>query len=180
MFGKNRSSGSFDGYSIRVRGAEANDPLQFSLAGADSSLIRVRFPRPDDSLFHHVLVTYNGSSAASGVTAFVDGVSQTITIVDDTLVDTTLTNVNFVLGAFEGSSLFFPGAIDDVRVFSRKLHAMDVKTIYNNTASSAIFWTFGGEETQSGAVGPVPSRTLRLFGSFTIKFVSGRIILRQK
>ena len=42
---------------------------------------------------------------------------------------------------------WFNGVIDDLRVYNRGLHAMDILTIYNNTVSSTIFWTFGEEET---------------------------------
>lgn len=56
-----------------------------------------------------------------------------------------------------------PGAImDDVRIFNRILDDMDVLTIYNNTKSSTIFWTFGDEETEDA--GATPARVIRLFG----------------
>jgi hypothetical protein len=41
------------------------------------------------------------------------------------------------------------GYLDDIRVYSSQLHAMDALTIYNNTKSSDIFWDFGSEQTQS-------------------------------
>lgn len=75
---------------------------------------------------------------------------------------------NFKLSGWTGGTDgSFEGTIDDVRVFSRKLHSMDVLTIYNNTRSSAIFWTFGAEETPPSA----PSRRIRLFEGATIRVI---------
>jgi len=90
---------------------------------------------------------------------------------------------NLVLGEIVSGQLqAYTGRIDDVRVYNRGIHSMDIKTIYNNTLDSTTFWTFGAEETQSGGGGEdtTPSRVLRLFEGFTVKFISGRVILHQK
>lgn len=41
----------------------------------------------------------------------------------------------------------FNMTFDDVRVYATNLDPMDILTIYNNTKSSTIFWSFGNEET---------------------------------
>jgi hypothetical protein len=53
------------------------------------------------------------------------------------------------------NAAYTDGVIDDVRMYSRALHSMDIKTIYNNTKSSSVFWTFGTEETPTGGGGTI-------------------------
>ena len=50
-------------------------------------------------------------------------------------------------GATNDAAGYFPGSLDNVRVFSSSLTPMDALTIYNNTANSTRFWTIGNEET---------------------------------
>ena len=61
----------------------------------------------------------------------------------------------------------FDGLIDDVRIYKWPLDPMDLLTIYNNTANSAGFWTFGAEETETVAVSG-PRATVILNGATMI------------
>lgn len=75
----------------------------------------------------------------------------------------------FSIGSDDATNGLMDGILDDLRIFNaRTLHSMDILTIYNNTRSSAIFWTFGGEETQIGGGG---SRVVRLLGNVRLRGV---------
>jgi hypothetical protein len=84
--------------------------------------------------WHHIVMTYNGSSQASSVKIYVDGVSQSITILRDTLSGTILNNNNLLIGDdIPGDPCcFFGGKIDDVRIYNRALSAADVAVLYVN------------------------------------------------
>jgi hypothetical protein len=127
---KAQSSGSFRGYFISVQGAQAGDPFWFEIIGV--SLVRAQgsFARPNDTEWHHLVVTYDGSSTVAGMRAYVDGVSQTITPVVDTLnADITHTSPLTISGR-NGAIDFFDGVVDDVRIYSRTLTAVDVIALY--------------------------------------------------
>jgi len=97
----------------------------------------------NDWSWHHITITYDGSSAASGVTIYVDDVAQTSTVVADTLSATTLNAISFQLGAVDATNSFFSGVLDDVAVYDIELSAANVTTIFN-----------GGEPPDLTSVGP--------------------------
>jgi hypothetical protein len=87
-------------------------------------------------IWRHVVFTYDGSTNASGVHIYVDGVDQPLTITDDTLSATTTNSVPFQLGARDsfsgpGSNDWFKGAMDDVAVYNKELSQAEVTAIYN-------------------------------------------------
>ena len=77
------------------------------------------------SAWHHVAVTYDGSTKATGLKIYVDGQPQELDVTTNNTVDGTLqTDMAFHIG-LRGSSAPFRGRIDDVRVYSTTLTAED-------------------------------------------------------
>ncbi len=71
--------------------------------------------------WHHVVVTYDGSSRASGVRIFVDGTSQELEkTTDNELTDSIKTDKPFHIGRRQ-SSASFKGLIDDVQLYTADL-----------------------------------------------------------
>ncbi len=75
--------------------------------------------------WHHLLVTYDGSSRAAGIKIFVDGKLQEMEINNDTLSDTIATDRPFHVGR-RGEGNGFRGSIDDVQFYRSELTAEDV------------------------------------------------------
>lgn len=86
----------------------------------------------NNGYFHHVVGTYNGSSLASGLKVYVDGVSRSVVIDDDILSGTILDTANFRIGSKDDDSLFFFGDIDEVSIFNKTLNLSEILDIYNN------------------------------------------------
>jgi hypothetical protein len=80
-----------------------------------------------------VVATYNGTSLASGVSVYVDGVLQSNTAIMDNLSSSILTSSHFNVGSIDNSNTFAfnSGSIDDVRIYNRVLTANEVKQLYN-------------------------------------------------
>jgi hypothetical protein len=114
-----------------------------------------------DTSWHHVAWTKNGSAQDVYVDSVEDFASS-----DNATIGSG--NSPFHFG---GGDVFpFEGIMDDVRVFNRALHAMDILTIYNNTRSSTVFWTFGNEQQFAGGDG-TPARKFRLMGRVRVQGV---------
>lgn len=103
-------------------------------------------------VWYQALVTYD--TVSNTLKLFVDSILR------DELVLASSSSGPLAVASFDGN-YEWDGILDDVRVFERTLDPMDVLTIYNNTADSATFWTFGAEETKSVASN---SRVIRLLG----------------
>jgi serine/threonine protein kinase/formylglycine-generating enzyme required for sulfatase activity len=87
--------------------------------------------------WHHVMVTYDGSRKAGGVSIFVDGQSQPTVIEDDKLVGTMKATVPIFIGSRHGT-YNFRGLIDDVRVYNRRLGESEVQQIFESGVQALV------------------------------------------
>ncbi len=78
--------------------------------------------------WQHVFATYDGSSKASGVSIYVDGVRQELEITHDRLQNAITVDASFRVGR-RSPSAPLKGIIDDVRVYARKLSAEEVQRL---------------------------------------------------
>jgi len=88
----------------------------------------------DDGVYHHCIVTYDGSSDASGVTIYVDNVDQGVTVVQNTLDATIQNTAHLQVSGREGQNRLFTGNIDEVVIYEEELDSSDVSLRWNNGA----------------------------------------------
>ena len=81
--------------------------------------------------FYHIVMTYNGSSNASGVKIYVDGVSQTLTVVTNNLNGSILSDGTFTLGN-RLSSNGLSGVLDEFGLWNTVLTQSQVTELYNS------------------------------------------------
>lgn len=88
----------------------------------------------NDGQLHHVVCTYNGNSAASGVEIYVDGALVSKSTVLSPVSGTIVAAGNSLrIGSWgANSSLFFPGVIKHVSTWDSALSAGNVTTLYNS------------------------------------------------
>jgi hypothetical protein len=79
-------------------------------------------------VWHHVFVTYDGSSKASGMTIFVDGRAEALTVESDRLQGSIRTSVSLKLGRRHVTGPF-TGYMTDVRIYDRHLHGEEIKLL---------------------------------------------------
>lgn len=136
LVAKFQDTGQFEGYGLQIRGDVADDPYRFQVRSTTVGRhLIVNFPRSNDTLWHCVVVTYDGSSASTGVTAWVDRVSQTLTVVDDDVTGTSLHNDPLLIGqqivSAAGAS-FFAGNLAYAAVFNVELSEGEASTFCSN------------------------------------------------
>lgn len=83
------------------------------------------------TVWEHWLLTYDGSSAVSGVKMYKNGVSQSIFAAIDSLSATTVGTGVLNIGG-EANSGDFNGLIEDVRIYNRVLSAGEIETLANS------------------------------------------------
>ena len=81
--------------------------------------------------YYHLIVTYDGSSDISGVTVYIDGVSQAIGNLKNTLTGTILNAEPFAIASRAVTDLFFDGNIDEVVIYDKELSQVEVTERYN-------------------------------------------------
>lgn len=107
--------------------------IRFYLVNSSTNRINV-YSSTDvhDGSWHHVLVCYDGSSSAAGVTMWVDGVSQVLSITTNALTATIVNTNDLNIGCRTNGSLLLSGRIDEVSVYQTNLGASDATALYNS------------------------------------------------
>ena len=105
-----------------------------------------------DTNWHHIVMTYDGSSNVSGVNLYLDGNNDT-GVTSGTLSSNISNNASFEIGARNALNQF-SGKIDEVSVFNSELSASDVTSIYNSGVPNDIsslsplsWWRCGDGDT---------------------------------
>jgi hypothetical protein len=153
IISKMESSGNFRGYLLFI---SSTNLVKFVLRNVNTSSNRLFVDSTStitDTNWHHILMTYDGSSSVSGVKIYIDGVSDTLTT-SGTLSATTLNSSPFNIGARNSNSLFATATIDEVSVFNTELSSSDVTSIYNSgvpndisSLSPVSWWRCGDNDT---------------------------------
>jgi hypothetical protein len=81
-------------------------------------------------VWHHVVVTYDGSSRGAGVTLFVNGEQVPLEVAHDSLAGTIKTPQPVRIG-MRSQSVPFRGAIDDVQFYSARLSADHARQLFD-------------------------------------------------
>ena len=100
----------------------------------------------NDGIWHHVVTTYNGSRAASGVTFYIDGVKKTSTqTLSDSFTGANINDptVNFKMGkTFSsyggGRTEWFDGSIDESAIFDIELSQTNISFMYSGGTNGTL------------------------------------------
>jgi RHS repeat-associated protein len=91
----------------------------------------------NDGAWHHVVLTYSGSSTAAGLSLYVDGVPDTKVVEVDNLTGTIKNGLDLRLASRGGSSYRLNGDLDEVAVYPSALPASRVKAHFTAAAPYA-------------------------------------------
>jgi hypothetical protein len=108
--------------------------LYFDLRGAGASYLAVSTVNTfNDNLWHHAVITYNGSSSSSGVIIYVDNIIQVLYVNKDTLgSQSTLSPAPFYMGRRSAGN-YWVGKLDEVVVYNKTLTPAEVVFRYNDS-----------------------------------------------
>jgi len=84
---------------------------------------------------HVVGVFFNGTPSSTNNDLYIDGVRQTITLLQGSSVSRSVSSGANISGWFYDSNYKFNGLIDDVRVYNRALSATEIQALYNTGAA---------------------------------------------
>lgn len=96
--------------------------------------------------WHHLMVTYDGSSQASGIKVYVDGTPRVVQVTHDNLSDTIRVEKPLRIGRRDPAAPF-KGAIDDVWLFNRVVSEAEVARLASLTPVEPILVTAAASRT---------------------------------
>jgi hypothetical protein len=83
-----------------------------------------------DGEWHHVAVTYDGSSDAAGVQIYLDGAPEEMFVTQNELTESILNDVPLQISGRDGANAVFNGLIDEVELFDRVLDESEILDIF--------------------------------------------------
>ena len=87
----------------------------------------------NDNLWHHILITYDGSTTPTGIKIYVDNILNTNTILTNTLTGSILNLAEFNLGTrTNDATIGFLGYLDEFVIYNKTLTASEISFRYNN------------------------------------------------
>ncbi len=92
-----------------------------------------------NNTWYYVTMTYAGTSAASGVKFYINGVPETTTTAASTLSATILNNISVHIGSRNNSNTYYKGTIDNLRVYNYVRTPAQVAWEYNK-GGPAAWW----------------------------------------
>lgn len=163
LIGKQGFSGSKTGYGL---GMHADGSFSFILMHGitGNNLIQVKTVSTgwNDNSWHHIVVTYNGSSSASGCKVYIDGSNQTLTTIYDNLTDEITSNYEFHLGSRDGTGNYYGGLLDECVVYNKVLSSTEISFRYNS-GTGTQGWYYTDYPTIVGNTGLAFTSALNIF-----------------
>ena len=128
ILSKFTTTGYYPGYTLHL----TSNKVRFIIQNNNSTnRIRVTTTSTLTSGMRHISLTYDGSTNASGVKIYVDGVNQSLIADFDGFTGGLTTSSDFVIGGFVTGLNYFNGIIDEVGVWNKELSASEVTELYN-------------------------------------------------
>ena len=116
------------GYTIRTL---TDGNLRFILRSTIGNEIRVDTSSPtNDNNWHNIVMSYDGSSTAAGLSIYVDGNLVPKVVGSDTLTASILNNDPLIIGSLATGTNYFTGSIDEVQIWNVELSSNDVTNLY--------------------------------------------------
>lgn len=124
-------SPSYRGWSFHIDGGDGSLRVHITSNWGSSVIRKDSASKITDGLWHHVAFTYNGSSSASGINFYVDGMLSNGPTTYNNLSSTILNNVTPTLGTYTTGVSWLKGSVDDVRIYNRALSGSEITQLYN-------------------------------------------------
>jgi len=129
----NNENSSYTGYRLNING-QANIEIGLRSSIFDDIAIETLNSINTDT-WYHIVGTYDGTSNASGMKIYINGVEESTNILSNTLTSSTLSNQRTLLGIRRISPPPDPlrGNIANVQIYNRTLSATEILQNYNAT-----------------------------------------------
>ncbi len=118
------------GFIVEARQTTGQFSIHLHHEGWNDAIIVRTKPGPMSNRWHHLFVTYDGSSKANGILCYVDGALRQVDTVRDSLTGTIHSDQPLQIGGRNGSNVPLTGAIDDIRIYDRLLSGQEIEKLF--------------------------------------------------
>lgn len=126
---------------------------RFTFAAECSTLnVYKHVTMPSANVWHHAVVTYDGSVNASGVSIYIDGALQAPVATQNCSGARGSDSSRSLKMGYTGYYGYYGGSLDEVRIYRRIVSPDEVRQLYNLTAPTGVdtslkgYWSFNGQD----------------------------------
>lgn len=130
IISRQANSGLFAGWNIFIEAGKIKTAL-INNNGTSNRIFIQTNSTFNDSNWHHLVMTYDGSSNTSGLFLYLDGSLAAITVITNSLSASILTSANFQISGRDGANVVLNGSVDETAIYDKDLSAAEVTEIYN-------------------------------------------------
>lgn len=130
----------------RILKSSVTSPARLSFTKEGTSDSNINFNSTlTTGVWQQIAIVWNGSMTFSsgGVKMYKNNASGVSNPASDGSAANSDAANDLTIGQTSGS--YYDGGLDNIRLYASVVDAMDILTMYNNTANSSVFWTFGSE-----------------------------------
>jgi len=131
---KQLSDATERGYTFWIDDIDSNQSVRFRIQNNPNNAIFIQTQQRIYSVtdWNHIVLTYDGSSDASGIHIYTNGIDRTISnIFSNNLTETIINDGTFDVGNHKFPGLPWFGNIDELRVWEKELTFFEVTALYN-------------------------------------------------
>ena len=153
LVAKAASSGT--GYNVRIKGSGGRARLVGAMQGSNGTYNEVHGSSYlPVGVWIHVAVTNSGGGNAAAWKLYVNGVLESMTTDNDTLSANITNSDNFIVGSYRGTTNYFDGLIDDLRVWNTERTAAQIyqnrfEELVGNESGLVSYWKLNNAYTNS-------------------------------
>lgn len=138
------TSAAEEAFWIRVEGAVGQNLavcLSHDFAQSPKQTLKVFAGQiPQDTAWHHLVVTYNGTQASTGLHIYLDNTEKSFSVSKDNITGLSIIGENGFLGiGYQYSGERWWGKIDEVSIWNKVLSKEEVETLWNSGNGSFLF-----------------------------------------
>jgi len=136
------------GYQVNLLGGSNLEIRIINTASTNEIDVNTTGQSLNDGNWHNIIITYAGTSLASGLACYIDGVSKSLSVGTNNLSATIQNTNNLVIGASGTGTFAYTGLIDEVQIFNYVVSSAEINAInagrFANTHQVG-YWKFDGD-----------------------------------
>ena len=156
---KQQGSGNYRGWGLYMNptGSGEFGVQMYHALGSNQINVETTANGWNDGNWHHVCLTYDGSSTAAGVKIAVDGVNQAMTVNADSLGASITNSTAMSIGSRGLVNAFLGASVDEVSLYATELSSTQIAELYNagkprdvltlSTGASCLAYYTMGDDT---------------------------------
>ena len=135
LLARRDNAGALAGYAIQMSATgEVWVVLCNNNGGGNRLIVYTNNSGFNNNAWHHLIVTYDGSSSPSGINIYIDNSLEGIFTFADGLSASITASSDFMIGARAGADKFYIGSIDEVIIYDKEISTTTVAYRYNSSS----------------------------------------------